>query len=75
MSAMLKRTTNATPNLNRRAALARLGLTAAAIYAAPTVTRLDREALAQGLPSPVCPPGRPGCFNPGKGNNNGKGNG
>ena len=61
--------------LNRRAALARLGLTAAIIYAAPTVTRLDREALAQGIPSPVCPPGRPGCFNPGKGHNNGKGKG
>lgn len=61
--------------LDRRAALAKLGLTAAIIYAAPTVTRLDREALAQGMPSPICPPGRPSCFNPGKGHNNGKGKG
>lgn len=51
----------------RRKALARLGLTAAAVYSAPTVLRIDRSARAQapsqnpgngaGVP-PDCPPGQ-----------------
>jgi len=53
--------------LSRRQALARLGLAAAVAYAAPTVTRLDRQALAGGLPSGFCVPGRPGCRPPGNG--------
>ena len=44
----------------RRRALHRLGLAATAAYFAPQVTRLG-TASAQGLPSPGCPPGRPGC--------------
>lgn len=44
--------------LSRRAALAKLGLGAAAIYAAPTVTRLDTARAA--FPS-QCPPNRPDC--------------
>ena len=46
------------PGLSRRAALARLGLGAAAIYAAPTITRLDTAKAA--FPS-QCPPTRPAC--------------
>jgi len=46
------------PGLSRRAALARLGLGAAALYAAPTVTRLDTAKAA--FPS-QCPPNRPSC--------------
>ena len=45
--------------LSRRAALTRLGLGAAVIYAAPTVTRLDKARAA--APSHSCPPGAPGC--------------
>lgn len=45
--------------LNRRAALARLGIGAAATYSAPTVLHLDRAANAQVAPSP--------CSNQGKG--------
>lgn len=41
--------------LSRRRALARLGLAAAAAYAAPTIIRLDRTANAKVSPSP-CPP-------------------
>ena len=44
--------------MSRRAALAKLGLGAAAIYAAPTVTRLDTAKAA--FPS-QCPPNRPDC--------------
>ena len=44
--------------MSRRAALAKLGLGAAAIYAAPTVTRLDTARAA--FPS-QCPPNRPAC--------------
>jgi len=39
--------------VSRRRALARLGLAAGAAYAAPTITNLDRRALANGTP---CPP-------------------
>ncbi len=39
--------------LSRRAALARLGIGAAVVYAAPTVTRLDRSAQA-GWSGSVC---------------------
>lgn len=46
-------------SLGRRAALARLGLGAAAIYAAPTVTRIDQARAV--APSHSCPPGAPGC--------------
>jgi hypothetical protein len=53
--------------MNRRQALAKLGLAVAVAYAAPTVTRLDRQALAANLPSGFCVPGRPGCGPPGKG--------
>lgn len=45
--------------LSRRAALARLGLTAAVAYSAPSVMHLDRSANAQVAPSP--------CDNTGKG--------
>ena len=44
--------------MSRRAALAKLGLGAAAIYAAPAVTRLDTAKAA--FPS-QCPPNRPAC--------------
>ncbi len=44
--------------MSRRAALARLGLGAAAIYAVPTITRLDTAKAA--FPS-QCPPNRPSC--------------
>lgn len=47
--------------MSRRAALAKLGLGAAAIYAAPTVTRLDTARAA--FPS-QCPPNRPACGSP-----------
>lgn len=50
----------------RRALLAKLGLGVAIAYATPTVTRLDRQALAGNLPSGFCVPGRPGCLPPGK---------
>ena len=53
--------------MTRRRALAKLGLGVAVAYAAPTVTRLDRQALAGNLPSGFCVPGRPGCLPPGKG--------
>lgn len=46
------------PGLSRRKALARLGLAAAVVYAAPTITHIDGEALAKKKvkPSP-CPRG------------------
>lgn len=44
--------------ISRRAALTKLGLGAAAIYAVPTVTRLDTARAA--FPS-QCPPNRPAC--------------
>jgi hypothetical protein len=52
---------------NRRQALAKLGLAATIVYSAPTVTRLT-DTRAQ-MPSPFCPPGRPGCTTPGPGKN------
>jgi len=41
----------------RRAALARLGLAALAVYSAPVVTRLDQAKAA--VPSHHCPPSSP----------------
>ncbi len=41
----------------RRAALARLGLAALVVYAAPAVTRLDQAKAA--VPSHHCPPSSP----------------
>lgn len=58
--------------MSRRAALTKLGLGAAAIYAAPTVTRLDTARAA--FPS-QCPPNRPNCGSNGGGNAGGNGNG
>jgi hypothetical protein len=46
--------------LDRRRALARLGLAAGVAYAAPTIVRLDRSANAKVLPSPCPPPGGKG---------------
>jgi hypothetical protein len=43
--------------LDRRTALARLGLSAAVAYVAPTVLHLDRSANAVVVPSP-CPKGK-----------------
>jgi hypothetical protein len=53
--------------LDRRAALARLGLAATVAYSAPVVLRLDREANAVILPTPCRPPrgGGPGSGPPG----------
>ena len=56
--------TDGNTRLDRRAALARLGLGAAAVYFAPTVTRLDQAAAF-----PSCAGG------PGQGVNNGNGGG
>ncbi len=44
--------------LDRRNALAKLGLAAGAAYAAPLVVPLDRSANAQVLPSPCVPTGK-----------------
>lgn len=43
--------------LSRRNALARLGLAAAVVYAAPTITHIDGQALAKkkARPSVICP--------------------
>ena len=38
--------------LNRRAALAKLGIAATVVYAAPTIVKLDRSANAKTRPSP-----------------------
>ncbi|MFP6773791.1 MAG: hypothetical protein VCE74_15865 [Alphaproteobacteria bacterium] len=45
--------------LSRRQALARLGLAAVVVYAAPTITHIDGAALARrkGRPSVICPGG------------------
>jgi hypothetical protein len=43
--------------LSRRGALARLGLTAATVYVAPTIFHIDRDAQAFVVPSP-CSTGR-----------------
>lgn len=53
--------------LSRRKALARLGLAAAAVYAAPTITHIDSAALAtkKARPSVICPGGS--CSGGGKG--------
>lgn len=62
--------------IKRRAALARLGLTAVAIYAAPSVVHLDRSANAQVRPS--CNSkgkGNPWCKTKGKGKTKGKSKG
>jgi len=47
------------PDAGRRAALAKLGLAAAAIYAAPAITRLDQAKAA--IPSHHCPPQNKHC--------------
>lgn len=47
------------PKLSRRQALARLGLSSAVAYVAPSVLHLDRSANAQISPTP-CPPGKKG---------------
>ena len=47
------------PDAGRRAALAKLGLAAAAIYAAPAITRLDQAKAA--IPSHHCAPQNTGC--------------
>lgn len=55
-------------SIKRRKALAKLGLSALAVYAAPSIVHLDRSANAQV---------RPSCNGKGKGNpwcNKGKGN-
>ncbi|ANK81758.1 MAG: hypothetical protein TEF_13840 [Rhizobiales bacterium NRL2] len=57
--------------LSRRAALTRLGLGAAALYAAPTVTRLDTARAA--FPSGGCGSGPGVGF--GRGGGNGQGGG
>lgn len=44
-----------TPGMDRRKALARLGLAAGVIYTAPTIVHLDRSANAKVLAS-SCPP-------------------
>jgi hypothetical protein len=62
--------------IKRRTALARLGLTAVAIYAAPSVVHLDRSANAQVRPS--CNSkgkGNPWCKTKGKGKSKGKSKG
>jgi hypothetical protein len=41
-----------TKAVSRRRALARLGLAAGVVYAAPTITNLDRRALANTTPCP-----------------------
>ncbi|MEX2454499.1 MAG: hypothetical protein WD470_07335 [Rhodospirillaceae bacterium] len=53
---MAKPENDATPEISRRKALARLGLGAAAVYAAPTVLHLDRSR-AQSV-NPSCAPGK-----------------
>lgn len=61
------------PSIKRRTALAKLGLSALAVYAAPSVVHLDRSANAQVRPS--CNgkgKGNPWC-NKGKGKTKGKG--
>ncbi len=61
--------------LSRRKALARLGLAAAVVYAAPTVTHIDGTALAKRKPRPsiICPGSS--CSGHGKGKGKGKGKG
>jgi hypothetical protein len=51
------RSDKAAPRLDRRAALARLGLGVAVAYTAPTVLHLDRSANAVVVPTP-CPKGK-----------------
>lgn len=52
-------------NMRRRAALAKLGLGALAVYSAPTVLHIDRSANAIILPTPCHFPGQ-GKRGPGK---------
>ena len=56
----IRKSPESSPALNRRKALARLGLAAGVAYAAPTIVRLDRNANAKVLPSPCAPPGGKG---------------
>jgi hypothetical protein len=48
--------------VSRRRALAKLGLAAGVVYAAPTLLQLDRKALAASTPCP--PAGQTGVFRP-----------
>jgi len=57
---------NVSRPLDRRAALARLGIAAGVAYVAPTVLQFDRSANAKVLPTPCPPPhakgrGAPWC--------------
>lgn len=64
--------------LSRRKALARLGLAAAVVYAAPTITHIDGQALAKkkARPSVICPGGScSGGKGSGRGGGGGKGGG
>lgn len=63
--------TESKKGLSRRAALARLGLGAAALYAAPTITRLDTARAS--FPSTGCGSGPGIGF--GRGGGNGQGGG
>ncbi|MBK20669.1 MAG: hypothetical protein CMM52_17695 [Rhodospirillaceae bacterium] len=49
---------NSKKSLSRRAALMRLGLTAATVYVAPTIMHIDRSANAFVIPSPCAGRGR-----------------
>jgi len=64
----IRKSPESSPALNRRKALARLGLAAGVAYAAPTIVRLDRSANAKAkvLPSPCAPPGGKGKGKGGK---------
>jgi hypothetical protein len=62
----IRKSPESSPALNRRKALARLGLAAGVAYAAPTIVRLDRSANAKVLPSPCAPPGGKGKGKGGK---------
>lgn len=56
---MITTTEGKNKGLSRRQALARLGLTATVVYAAPTITRLDQARAL--VPSHGCPPRHPLC--------------
>ncbi len=62
----IRKSPESSPALNRRKALARLGLAAGVAYAAPTIVRLVRSANAKVLPSPCAPPGGKGKGKGGK---------
>ena len=77
---MEKRPGSEKPPVNRRRALARLGLGAAVVYAAPTILHLDRsaEAIQPSCNSKGKSKGNPWCGGGGgksKGRGKGKGKG